>query len=122
MTKKVLIVDDDQVIRLLLSDYLTSCGFEVETLESGIQCLESLSKGLPDVLLLDFQMPVMTGLEVLESIRKDENMKNLPVIMLSANKDTEKLVTNSGVTADLFIIKPCEMSAIHDAVKRVTQS
>lgn len=115
----VLIVDDDQVIRLLLSEYLSSCGFSVEALDSGIQCLESLTDGMPDVLLLDFQMPVMTGLEVLKSIRKDAKMKNLPVIMLSANKETEKIIEQSEVAAQKYILKPFEMPDIVSAINEV---
>ncbi|NLF25873.1 MAG: response regulator, partial [Deltaproteobacteria bacterium] len=72
---------------------------------------------LPDILLLDFQMPVMNGLEVLKSIRGDPALQKLPVIMLSANRDTEKYVTAAGLSADRYIIKPFEMCEITEAIQ-----
>ena len=119
MAIKVLLVDDDPVIRVLLQDYLSAMKFEVRTLDSGIQCLESLSKEMPDVLLLDFQMPVMNGLEVLRNIRKNSVMHDLPVIMLSADKDTEKYVKEADLQANRYIVKPFEMHAVRDAIKSV---
>lgn len=115
---KVMLVDDDPVIRLLLKDYLTAFNYEVEVLESGIQCLDRLTRTRPDVLLLDFQMPVMNGLEVLRNIRKMSSLADLPVIILSANKDSERLIKESGLDAELFIIKPFEMTAVREAIER----
>ena len=117
MATRVLLVDDDPVIRVLLQDYLTALQYQVQVAESGIQCLEMLAKGTPDILLLDFQMPVMNGLEVLKSIRGDPALQKLSVIMLSANRDTEKYITAAELTADRYIIKPFEMREITEAIQ-----
>lgn len=121
MTKRILICDDDPVIRVLLSDYLVNFGFQVDSVETGVQCLDRVHKQPPDVLLLDFQMPVMNGLEVLNSIRRDGRTRDLAVIMLSANKDTEKLVQASGIGADLYIVKPFEIATIIPAIEQIAK-
>jgi CheY-like chemotaxis protein len=114
-----MLVDDDPVIRVLIKDYLTAFQCEVDALEGGVQCLDRLGKSRPDVLLLDFQMPVMTGMEVLKYIRSDSTLRPLPVVMLSANKDTQKLLEENGVYADRYIIKPFEMKQINEAIESV---
>jgi DNA-binding response OmpR family regulator len=115
--QKLLVVDDDQVILVLLSDYLSSCGFSITVAESGIQCLDKLGKEKYDLLLLDFQMPVMTGLEVLRSLRSGKVHRSLPVIMLSAGSDTKSIIEAEGVQADLYLQKPLAMPTVAEAVK-----
>ena len=122
MAIKVMLVDDDPVIRTLLKDYLSALKYDVCVLENGIQCLELLTKQPPDVLLLDFQMPVMNGLEVLRSIRKTPSLQNLIVVMLSANKDTEKLISESGLTAQHYIVKPFEMRSVPESINRLLEA
>lgn len=117
--KRLLVVDDDQVIRMLLLEYLSCSGFLVEAVENGSECLEKLSQELPDVLLLDFQMPDMSGLEVLQKIRENADLAQLPIIMLSANNDTERIVQENNLEADAYILKPFKMPDIIIAVKQV---
>ena len=117
MTKKVLIVDDDPVIRILLQDCFSAANYNVTTLESGLQCLEHLGKEVPDILLLDNQMPVITGLEVLKKIRGDERLKHLQVVMMSANEATPALAREQGAEADLYLLKPFKIHAVLEALE-----
>ena len=119
-SQTILIVDDDPVIRVLLSDYLSSLGYKVESAETGIQCLEKISEVPPTAILLDFQMPVMNGLEVLKAIRKDPKLSKIVVMVLSANNDTPKLFQQENVSADRFILKPFEMQTIRDALTQLS--
>ena len=118
MSKKVLIVDDDPVIRMLVSEILESFGHSVTTLESGSSCLSSLKQDLPDVLILDLQMPDMTGLEVLKQLKADSRTSSVPVIMLSANSDSENL-SKDEIRADQYLQKPFNLSEFKKALEQV---
>lgn len=122
MPKRLVVVDDDPVIRMLVSEYLNAHGHELTVLESGTECLETLSAAdpLPDALVLDLIMPDMTGFDVLQKIRADERLKNLPVILLSANADSEKDARQHDVSADYYLLKPFEMPELLKAVDTVT--
>ncbi|MDC0357997.1 response regulator [Oligoflexia bacterium] len=110
--KKVLVVDDDPVIRLLITDYLSNSGYTVEVAESGESCIEWLKDNHTDVLLLDLIMPNMNGLEVLKNIRENPNTAQLRVVMLSANTDTEAVVDDNEVSANGYLQKPFDMREI----------
>lgn len=69
MSKKVLVVDDDPVIRILVGECLMAKGYEVTAVECGREFFESLAKAYPDVVVLDFYMPEMTGMDILIRIR-----------------------------------------------------
>lgn len=119
MSHQVLVVDDDPVIRTLLQDYLAIQGFEVQAVESGIKCLEHLGNTKPDVILLDYQMPVMNGEEVLRTIRSESRLRDLRVIMLSAQKNLESLTAAHSGRADRYITKPFEMEVISEAIREL---
>jgi CheY-like chemotaxis protein len=80
----VLVVDDDQDIRDSLTQVLTDEGFEVTSASNGAEALEAIDRQLPDVMLLDLMMPVVTGWEVLERIRASRSARRLPIVVLSA--------------------------------------
>ncbi len=118
MSKKVLIVDDDPVIRILVSEIVQSFGHSVTVLESGSSCLSELSKNLPDVLILDLQMPDMSGLDVLKQLKSDMRTSALPVLMLSANSDSEKLAEEE-VKADQYLQKPFNLGEFKRALEKL---
>ncbi len=84
MGASVLVVDDDQDIRDSLTQVLTDEGFEVTSASNGAEALEAIDRQLPDVMLLDLMMPVVTGWEVLERIRASRSARRLPIVVLSA--------------------------------------
>lgn len=101
----VLLVDDNSKY---LKDALPFYGYEVKTALDGIQALKILSKDSKniDIVLLDVMMPNMDGWETLKHIRSDERSKNLPVIMLTAVNDEQKMVAGLKNGADDYIVKP----------------
>ena len=123
MSTQILVVDDDPVIRTLVSEYLGAYGFEIQTAESGEQCLKSLSDGLPDIVILDLQMPIMNGIEVLERIRANNLTGAVPVILLSANaqNETASMVEKYKIKADHYLEKPFEIKSILEAIHSVQQ-
>jgi CheY-like chemotaxis protein len=80
----VLVVDDDPDIRETLASVLESAGYRVVLAEHGAQALVALHHAIPDAMLVDLLMPVMSGWELLQIIREDERWSKIPVIVLSA--------------------------------------
>ena len=115
--KKVLVVDDDPVIRILVSDYLSAKGCQVDVAENGQSCLEELEENLPDLVFLDLQMPDMNGLDVLRSIRSNPRTAELTVVMLSANLDISDLTSSTAIVPDGHITKPFKMDSLLEALQ-----
>jgi CheY-like chemotaxis protein len=83
----VLVVDDDYDIREALSDVLASEGYSVLTAADGGEALDQLRGGIrPAVMLLDLMMPRMSGMDVIDALRKDESLSHIPVVVCSANR------------------------------------
>ena len=101
---KILLVDDNPKF---LEDVLPFYGYEVKCAHDGVECLEILnSYELFDLVLLDIMMPKMDGWETLKNIRKTPICKDIPVIMLTAVNEDQKMVTGLKIGADDYIVKP----------------
>lgn len=102
---RVLLVDDNSKY---LKDALPFYGYEVKVAFDGVQALKELSdkSNTFDIVLLDVMMPNMNGWETLKAIRRNEHTKHLPVIMLTAVNEEQKMVTGLKIGADDYIIKP----------------
>lgn len=117
MHKRILVVDDDPVIRVLIEEYLSNQGYEVMVVADGSECLDTLSDFQPDILVLDLIMPELNGVDVLKSVRANPNTEKLPVLMLSANTDTEAVTDSYKVNANKYLQKPFNLKEVLDAVK-----
>lgn len=82
--KKALVVDDEIHIVQVVAIKLRNNGFDVITADNGATALELAKDNKPDIIITDFQMPVMSGLELIENLRKDPETSDIPVIMLTA--------------------------------------
>ncbi len=81
--KKVLIIEDEEILRNLLRKKLSAKGYETKTAVDGKEGFEKVKKENPDIILLDLIMPKMNGFDVLEKLEKDEKLSNIPVIIVS---------------------------------------
>jgi DNA-binding NtrC family response regulator len=115
----ILVVDDDLDIREVLKDRLESLGYEVSTAPSGRECLNLLEKKSPQMILLDIEMPEMSGLEVLREIRKREI--NVSVLMITAYGTVERAVEAMREGAYDFIPKPFEPSHLALIIQRALE-
>ena len=106
MPNKILIVDDEPFNLDLLEQELADQGYAIERANDGAEALEKLPSFLPDVILLDYMMPKMNGLEVLKRLRADERHKGLPVILLTAKATQEDKIRGLDAGADDYVIKP----------------
>ena len=105
MNRTVLIVDDETAIREMIVLALEMAGYETLEAADGIQAMRILQTQQPDLVLLEWMMPGASGLEVARKIRKDDNHKDVPIIMLTAKEDEDAKITGLSVVDD-FITKP----------------
>jgi len=119
MSKKVLIIEDDDNIAELLRLYLEKDGFTVARAENGALGLAEFERFHPDLVLLDIMMPVLDGWGVCKEIRA---VSNVPIIMLTAKGETLDKVTGLEMGADDYIVKPFEVgeliARIHAVMRR----
>lgn len=109
----ILVVDDDQVNRTLLSTNLKEEGYHVVTAEDGEQALEAMRGQPPDVVLLDLMMPKLDGFQVLWQMKCDQALCNLPVIVISAEDDMESVVKCIEMGAADHLPKPFNPVLLH---------
>jgi diguanylate cyclase (GGDEF)-like protein len=103
---KILVVDDEPCLRLMLKDALSIQGYEVILAEDGKDGLLKIFVERPDIVLLDRVMPVMDGYEVVSNIRKNPQLVNLPVIMLTASEGDSAEIKGFDLGIDDYIKKP----------------
>ena len=106
---KILIVEDEDMIREGISDYLADCGYETIQAADGLEALEQFSNHQFALVLLDIQMPKLNGLEVLSEIRKSSQV---PVLMLTAFQDEEYKMSAFAALADGYLEKPFSLSLL----------
>lgn len=103
--KYILAADDDEINRNILEEILSD-DYEISLVENGIECMESIAKRIPDLLLLDVSMPEMNGLEVCSRLRENNDTKNLPILMLSGFASEESINNAIAVGATYYLTKP----------------
>jgi DNA-binding NtrC family response regulator len=134
MKKKILIVDDQPDIVLMLTDRLEALGYETVTALNGKKALEKLDQDFPHLILLDLEMPEMTGMEVLQALGKLNAKKNeesdpqgfgggeilpLPVVVMTAHGTISKAVEAMKAGAYDFLTKPIELDHLSLVLKKV---
>lgn len=83
MSKKILIIEDEEILANLLRDKFKELGYEAHIAEDGIYGLEAIEEIVPDLIILDVVMPRMGGFELMERMQDNESIKNIPVIIVS---------------------------------------
>jgi DNA-binding response OmpR family regulator len=113
--KRILIVDDEESIRLLYREELEEEGFEVEVAKNGEEALEKLPRFKPDLITLDIKMPGMDGIETLKRIRESE--RQLPIIMCSAYGEYKQDLTTWA--SDAYIVKCADMTELKNTIRKL---
>ena len=122
MAKKVLVVDDNPVSRELVREVLEDSDCMVLEAENGAEALTRIADEKPDVVLLDIQLPVYDGYEVLRRVRSDLKLDKLPVLALTAyamEEDCKKALASG---FDAYITKPIKAAALRIQVKKILDS
>jgi two-component system, chemotaxis family, chemotaxis protein CheY len=106
--KQIIIADDSPIIRKLLYQLLTREGYTVTVTEDGAELLEKFYSGNYHLVILDLNMPNISGLKVLEEIKKDPGLSKIPVIILSSLSGDQNVQRGLQMGADYYFIKPPE--------------
>lgn len=117
MAKKVMVVDDEEAIRLLYSEELEDEGYEVAAYPNGESALKAFKKEKPDLVVLDITMPGMSGLEVIGKMK--EMSPNTPIIMSTAYSHYKQDFYTW--IADAYIVKSPDLTALKDKIKEILQ-
>lgn len=116
MSKKILIVDDNELIIEVMSYILTNNGYEVSSLPNGYHVIEEVKKTHPDLLIIDAIMPGIDGRDICKILKMNKDTKDLPVIICSSEDDLDATLTQIGAPNDI-LHKPFDMSALINKVQ-----
>ncbi len=116
---KILIVDDEAIMRDSLTEWLKEDNFEPIAIENGMEALEFLEKDKPNVILADIKMPGMDGITLLQKIR--EKHDDIPVIMITAHATVDNAVESMKKGAYDYIMKPFPPEKISFLIKRIVE-
>lgn len=109
---RILIVEDEAPLMTLLRYNLEKAGFVVQEAVDGQEALNTVASDAPDLVLLDWMLPVLSGIEVCRQIRRRHETRRLPVIMLTARTDSQDAVRALDLGADDYVAKPFVMDAL----------
>lgn len=107
---KLLIIDDDETIHLIAKAYLGKAGYEVETAFDGPEGLQMAASLKPDLILLDINMPRMSGFDVAKKLKEDEATKCIPVFMMTSLKQDSNIHRGYSLGIEEYITKPANMA------------
>ena len=119
MNGKIFIIEDEPSIIQLVQHNLEKNGFLVSSSLNGNDGLKELKKFQPDLLLLDWMLPDLSGIEICKNIRKDNSFKNLPVIMLTAKGEEEDKIKGLDSGVDDYLTKPFSFNELMARIKAV---
>lgn len=113
---KILVVDDEEHIVMILKDSLEFGGFQVMTAYNGEEAMEAVAKEKPDLLVLDIGMPKMDGWEVCRRLKAQESTRQIPIIILTAYAHATDEQKGKSLGADRFIKKPCDLTYLIEQI------
>jgi len=117
---KILIVDDFSTMRKIIRNILTQLGFKnILEADDGTTALEILKKEKVDLIISDWNMPKMSGLELLKAVRSDENLKDIPFIMVSAEAQKENILEAIKYKVNQYIVKPFTPETLKEKLEKV---
>ncbi len=115
--KKILVVDDEDDVRLFLQDFLSERDLQVMSASTGEEALEIVDREKPDIILLDLMMPGMDGIECLERIKKKNPASN--VIMITALNDDVRVAKARKLGAHNYILKPFSLGYLETELMKL---
>lgn len=114
---KVFVVDDDPIISAVLAETLKQAGFEVFLAGSAAECLDSVTIRMPDIILLDIEMPGVSGYQTCMQLKKKEKTRDIPVVFISSHDTLEERIRAYEVGGQDFIVKPFIPSEVAEKIK-----
>ncbi len=123
LNMKVLVVDDFATMRRIVKNILRQVGFSnIVEAENGKAALAELKKEKYDLILCDWNMPEMSGLELLTAVRKDEELKDLPFVMVTAEAQKNNIIEAVKAGVSSYVVKPFTAETVGEKLKKVFDS
>ena len=120
---RFLVVDDFSTMRRIVRNLLKELGFvNVQEAEDGVEALSKLRSAEFDFVVSDWNMPNMTGIELLRAIRADAKFKHLPVLMVTAEAKRENIVEAAQAGASGYVVKPFTAATLDEKLKKIFQN
>ncbi len=117
---KILVVDDFSTMRRIVRNLLRDLGFNnIEEADDGNTALPMLRNGKFDFLVTDWNMPGMSGMELLQAVRADENLKSLPILMVTAEAKREQIVAAAQAGVNGYVVKPFTAAVLKDKIEKI---
>ena len=117
---KFLVVDDFSTMRRIVRNLLKELGFNnVEEAEDGVDALSKLRGGAYQFVISDWNMPNMTGIDLLRSIRADAELKHLPVLMVTAEAKKENIIAAAQAGANGYVVKPFTAATLDEKLAKI---
>lgn len=119
MAKRVLVVEDNELNLKLFCDLLRAHGFVVEPVKDGREVLDKARSFVPNLIVMDIQLPHVSGLELIEQIKKDSQLKIIPIMAVTAyaGKGDEDRILSAG--AEAYVSKPISVAKFVESVQKV---
>jgi len=117
---KVLVVDDFSTMRRIVKNILRQIGFtNIEEAENGNDALVKLKRDKYDLVISDWNMPNMTGLDLLKAIRSDQDLCNIPVLMVTAEAKKENVIEAIKAGVNNYIVKPFTAETLKEKIEKI---
>ncbi len=117
---KILVVDDFSTMRRIIKNLLRDLGFtNTDEADDGNSALPMLKTGKYDFLVTDWNMPGMTGIDLLRNIRADENLKKLPVLMVTAEAKRDQIVAAAQAGVNGYVVKPFTAAVLKEKIEKI---
>jgi two-component system, chemotaxis family, chemotaxis protein CheY len=112
---RALVIDDSRATRCVVGNYMKQLGYEVTEAADGQQGLDRIRElGVPDIVLVDWNMPVMNGLEFIKAVRADANFGDLPMIMVTTETEMDRMALAFVAGVNEYIMKPFDQNMIQE--------
>ncbi|WP_250657676.1 chemotaxis response regulator CheY [Alkalimarinus coralli] len=117
---KILVVDDFSTMRRIIKNLLRDLGFtNADEADDGNTALPMLQTGKYDFLVTDWNMPGMTGIELLKAVRADDNLKGLPVLMVTAEAKRDQIVAAAQAGVNGYVVKPFTAAVLKEKIDKI---
>ncbi len=117
---KILVVDDFSTMRRIVKNLLRDLGFtKIDEADDGNTALPMLRSGKFDFLVTDWNMPGMTGIDLLKAVRADENLASLPVLMVTAESKREQIIEAAQAGVNGYVVKPFTAGTLEEKINKI---
>ncbi len=117
--KKILLIEDDPTFSLILQISLKSRGYDVQAVDDGLKGLSRAAEYRPDLIVLDVNLPVLSGFDVAKKLKESESLKDIPIIMLTALSQEVNISRGYSLGIEDYLIKPFPVEHIFIKVKKL---